>query len=149
VRTLLTAPMSSVILGAATGLRSQLGVASVVTRSDPSLPSMFRHPWTRRLVLAAAAGELVVDKLPGTPSRLAPRGIIPRLALGALAASLSAQTRQASWLPAAVLGASSAVVAARLGHDVRTRLARHAPDLAVALAEDALALAAATAGASR
>src|SRR5512132_2055295 len=110
---------------------------------------MFRQPSTRRLVLAAAAGELVVDKLPGTPSRLSPRGIIPRLVLGALAAGLSAQTRQASWLPAAAVGASSAVVAARLGHDVRARLARHAPDLAVALAEDALALAAAAASASR
>ena len=144
-----TGSMSSVSLGAATGLRSQLGVASVVARSDPSLPSMFRHPWIRGLVLAAAAGELVVDKLPGTPSRLAPRGIVPLLALGALAASLSAQTRQASWLPAAALGASSAAIAARLGHDARARLARHAPDLAVALAEDAIALAAAAAGASR
>ena len=149
MRTLSTDSMSSVILGAATGLRSQLGVAAVVARSDPSLPSMFRHPWVRRLVLAAAAGELVVDKLPGTASRLSPQGIVPRLALGALAASLAAQTRQASWLAAAALGASSAAVAARLGHDVRARLARHAPDLAVALAEDALALGAAAAGASR
>ena len=149
MRTLSTGSMSSVTLGAATGLRSQLGVASVVARSDPSLPSMLRHPGIRGLVLAAAAGELVVDKLPGTPSRLAPQGIVPRLALGALAAGLSAQTRQASWLPAAALGASSAAVAARLGHDVRARLARQAPDLAVALAEDALAIAAAAAGASR
>jgi uncharacterized membrane protein len=114
VRTLSTGSMSSVVLGAATGLRSQLGVATVVARSDPSLPSMFRHPWIRRLVLAAAAAELLVDKLPGTPSRLAPRGIVPRLALGALAAGLSAQTRQASWLPASALGASSAATAARL-----------------------------------
>jgi len=149
VRTWLTGAMSSVILGAASGLRSQLGVAAVVARSDPSLPSMFREPWIRRLLLAAAAGELVVDKLPATPSRLAPPGIVPRLVLGALAASLSAQTRQASWPPAAALGASSAAIAARLGHDVRARLARHAPDPAVALAEDALALGAAVAGASR
>jgi uncharacterized membrane protein len=110
---------------------------------------MFRCPWVRRLVLAAAAGELVVDKLPGTVSRLSPQGIVPRVALGALAAGLSAQTRQASWLAAAALGASSAAVAARLGHDVRARLARHAPDPAVALAEDALSLAAAAAGTSR
>jgi uncharacterized membrane protein len=144
-----TGSMSSVIPGAATGLRSQLGVANRDGALRSLLPWMFRHPWIRRLVLAAAAGELVVDKLPGTPSRLAPRGLVPRLALGALAASLSAQTRQASWLPAAALGASSAVVAARLGHDARARLARHAPDLAVALAEDALALAAAAASASR
>jgi uncharacterized membrane protein len=141
--------MSSVILGAASGLRSQLGVAAVVARSDPSLPSMFREPWIKRLLLAAAAGELVVDKLPGTPSRLAPQGIVPRLVLGALAASLSAQTRRAAWPPAAALGASSAAIAAWLGHDVRARVARHAPDPAVALAEDALALGAAVAGASR
>jgi uncharacterized membrane protein len=149
VRTLLTGSMSSMTLGAATGLRSQLGMATVVARSDPSLPSMFRHPWIRRLVLAAAAGEIVVDKLPGAPSRLAPRGIVPRLALGALAAGLSARTRRGSWLRAAAVGASSAAVAARLGHDVRARLARQAPALAVALAEDALALAVAAAGASR
>jgi uncharacterized membrane protein len=149
VRTFLTGSTSSMILGAASGLRSQLGVAAVVTRSDPSLPSTFRHPWMRRLVLTAAAGEIVVDKLPGTPSRLAARGIVPRLALGALAAGLSARTRRASWLPAAAVGASSAAVAARLGHDVRARLARQAPALAVALAEDAVALAVAAAGASR
>jgi uncharacterized membrane protein len=69
--------MSSVLLGGASGLRSQLGVAVVVARSGPFLPSMFREPWIRRLLLAAAAGELVVDKLPGTPSRLAPQGIVP------------------------------------------------------------------------
>jgi uncharacterized membrane protein len=33
---------------------------------------MFREPLIRRLLLAAAAGELVVDKLPATPSRLTP-----------------------------------------------------------------------------
>jgi uncharacterized membrane protein len=140
--------MTSVTLGAATGLRSQAGLAAVVARSDRSLPSMFRRPGIRRLLLTAAAGELVIDKLPATPSRLAPQGIVPRLVLGALAASLAAQTRRASWLPAAALGASSAAIAAKLGHDVRVRLALHAPDLAVALAEDALALGAAAVGAT-
>jgi uncharacterized membrane protein len=130
----------SVLLGAASGLRSQLGVATVVTRPDPSLPPMFRRPWTRRLVVAAAAGELVADKLPATPSRLARQAFVGRLALGALAAGLFAQTRHAPWLPAAAIGASSAAVAAKLGHDVRARLAHHAPDPAVAVVEDALAL---------
>ena len=110
---------------------------------------MLRKPGIRGLLLASAVGELVIDKLPGTPSRLAPQGIVPRLALGALAASLSARTRNASWLPAAALGASSAAVAAKLGHDARARLARHAPDPAVALLEDAVALGAAAVGASR
>jgi uncharacterized membrane protein len=69
--------------------------------------------------------------------------------MGALAASLFAQTRQARWPPAAAIGASSAVLAAKLGHDVRARLAQHAQDPAVAVVEDALALGLATAGASR
>ena len=143
------AVVGSLFLGAASGLRAQLGVATVVARSDPSLPPIFRQAWTRRLLVAAAAGELVVDKLPTTPSRLVPPGIAARLVMGALATSLFAQTRQAPWLPAAAIGASSAAVAAKLGHDLRTRLAHHAPDPAIAVVEDALGLGLATAGASR
>ncbi len=144
-----SAVVGSLLLGAASGSRGQLGVATLVARSDPALPSIFRQPWTRRLFVVAAAGELVADKLPTTPSRLAPPGIVGRLAMGALAASLFAQTRQAPWLPAAAIGASSAVVAAKIGHDVRARLAQHVPDPAVAVGEDALALGLAAAGASR
>jgi uncharacterized membrane protein len=140
--------VGSALLGAASGLRSQLGVATVAARSD-QLPPVFRQPWTRRLLVAAAAGELVVDKLPSTPSRLDPRGIAGRLALGALAAGLFAQSRGARWLPAAAIGAASAAVAAKLGHDLRARLARCAPDPAVAVGEDALAIGLAAAGASR
>jgi len=145
----LGATVGSVFLGAASGLRSQIGLATVVARSDPSLPRIFRQPWTRRLLVVAAAGELVGDKLPATPSRLAPPGFVGRLVLGALAAGLFAQTRRAPWLPAAAIGASSAAVAAKVGHDVRAQLARHAPDPAVAVVEDAVALGLAAAGASR
>ena len=143
------AVVGSVLLGAASGLRSQLGVATVVARSDRSLPPILRQPWTKRLLVAAAAGELVADKLPATPSRLSPVGIAGRLALGALAAALFARTRQAPWIPAAAIGGSSAVVAAKLGHDVRARLALHAPDTAVAVFEVSLAIGLASAGSSR
>jgi uncharacterized membrane protein len=143
------AVVASVLLGAASGMRSQLGVATLVARSDASLPSIFREPWTRRLLVVGAAAELVGDKLPAAPSRLAPAGIASRLAMGALAAGLFARTRQAPWPPAAAIGAASAAVAAKVGHDVRARLARSAPDPAVAVVEDAVALGLATAGASR
>jgi uncharacterized membrane protein len=143
------AVVASVLLGAASGMRSQLGVATLVARSDASLPSIFRQPWTRRLVVVAAAAELVGDKLPAAPSRLAPAGIASRLAMGALAAGLFARTRKAPWPPAAAIGAASAAVAAKVGHDVRARLARSAPDPAVAVVEDAVALGLAAAGASR
>jgi uncharacterized membrane protein len=143
------AVLGSVLLGAASGSRGQLGVAIVVARSDPSLPGIFRQPWTRRLLVAAAAGELVVDKLPTTPSRLEPAGIAGRLILGATAAGLFARTRRSPWLPAAVIGAASAIVSAKIGHDVRAQLAQHVPDPAVAVVEDALAFELAVAGASR
>ena len=141
--------LSSVLLGAASGARAQLGVATVVGRSDSALPAVFLRPWTRRLLVAAAAGELVVDKLPTTPSRLEPAGLVARLVMGGLAAGLFARTRQAPWAPAAALGGSSAAVSAKVGHDVRARLANHAPDPVIAVAEDVLAVALATAGASR
>lgn len=141
--------LGSLLLGAASGLRSQLGVATVAVRSDSSLPQLLRRQWTRRLLVAAAAGELVVDKLPNTPSRLTPPGIAGRVVLGALAAGLFAETREASWLPAAAIGATSAVAAAKVGHDVRARLALRAPDPAVAVVEDVLALGLAAAGSSR
>jgi uncharacterized membrane protein len=139
--------LGSVFLGASSGLRGQMGVATVAVRSDPSLPRIFRQPWTRRLLVAAAAGELVVDKLPNTPSRLEPAGIAGRLVLGALAAGLGARSRQAPWPPAAAIGASSAIVSAKVGHDVRAHFARNVPDPAVAVVEDAVAVGLAVAGA--
>jgi uncharacterized membrane protein len=139
----------SVLLGAASGLRSQIGVAVIAVRSDPSLPPIFRQPWTRRISVAAAVGELIGDKLPNTPSRLEPPGIIGRLVLGALAASLYAQTRRAPWPAAAGIGAASAIVAAKVGHDLRAQAAKRVPDPAVAVVEDAVALSLAIEGASR
>jgi uncharacterized membrane protein len=138
-----------VLLGAATGLRGGIAVATIAARSDPSLPAIFRQPWTRRLLAAGAGGELVVDKLPNTPSRLEPAGLTSRLAMGALAGGLFAKTRRAPWLPAAAIGASTAAISAKVGHDLRARLAQHAPDPAIAVVEDAVALGLAAAGASR
>jgi uncharacterized membrane protein len=137
------------LLGAASGLRSQMGVAAIAVRSDPSLPPIVRQPWTRRVLVAAAVGELIADKLPNTPSRLEPQGIVGRLVLGGLAAGLFAQTRRAPWLPAAGMGAVSAIVAAKIGHDLRAQLAKQVPDPAVAVAEDAVALGLAAEGAGR
>jgi len=63
-----------------------------------------------------------------------------RAILGALAAGLFAQTRNAPWLPSAAVGALSAAVAAKVGHDMRAQLSHHAPDPAIAVVEDGLAL---------
>jgi uncharacterized membrane protein len=99
-------------------------------------------------LVAAAVGELIVDKLPNTPSRLEPPGIAGRFVLGALAAGLFAQTRRAPWLPASGIGAATAVVAAKIGHDLRAQLAKQVPDPAVAVVEDTVALGLASEGAA-
>jgi uncharacterized membrane protein len=138
-----------VLLGAASGLRGQIGVAAIAVRSEPSLPRILLQPWTRRVLVAAAVGELIADKLPTTPSRLEPPGIVGRLVMGALAAGLFAQTRQAPRLPASGIGAATAIVAAKIGHDVRAQLAKQVPDPAVAVVEDTVALSLATEGAAQ
>ena len=141
--------VGSLLLGAASGLRSQLGLATLVARSDPLLPRILALPWTRRLLVAAAAGELAGDKLPNTPSRLPPIGISSRLVLGGLVAALFAKTRQGPGPAAAAVGGASALASAKVGHDVRAWVAQYAPDPAVAVVEDALALGLSAAGASR
>jgi uncharacterized membrane protein len=133
--------LPSALVGAATGLRSQMGLAAVLSRTDPSaLPAFVRAPWVRRLALAGAGGELIADKLPSAPSRLEPPAFTARLVLGALAAGLLATAGHARWQPAVVIGAASAGVSAKVGHDLRARIADRLPDPAVAVVEDGVAV---------
>ena len=104
MRTSSTRATSSVVLGAATGLRSQVGVAAVVVQQTRHCRRCSRRPWVRRLVLAAAAGELVVDKLPVRPAGSRPGASSPGSPWGRWPPVSAARTRQASWLPAAALG---------------------------------------------
>ena len=88
----------------------------------------------------AVTGELVGDKLPKTPSRLEPPGLIARIALGAVAGAVLARVASRPMVPAALVAASAAVVSAKVGHDLRSRASQHLPPLAVAVAEDVLAI---------
>ncbi|MYV97949.1 hypothetical protein GT354_06580, partial [Streptomyces sp. SID3343] len=73
----------AVLVGAATGGRSQAGIAAVYLGASSSA-----GPITRLTVASAAIGELIADKRPTTPSRLTPAGFFPRVALGATSAAL-------------------------------------------------------------
>src|SRR5829696_4713730 len=122
------------LLGVVTGLRSQLPLA-VLAWSQPPSPAdpvrlrALRSPAGRVAAGVAAAGELVMDKRPQTPSRLEPAVLGGRLASGALAGVL-----------AAAAGAYAGA-AYRKALPART----HTPDLPWALAEDAVAVTLATA----
>ncbi|HEX2903022.1 MAG TPA: hypothetical protein VHO01_06145, partial [Jatrophihabitans sp.] len=71
----------SVLLGLATGGRSSLGVAAVLLSSANRAPRLGSQP-VKLAAAAAVAGELTVDKLPMTPSRLEPPGQLARALSG-------------------------------------------------------------------
>ncbi len=83
------------LLGLATGARSSLGIAAEVTalrghaerQPERALGSL----WAKGLFGVLALTEMVADKLPATPSRLDPPGLIPRAVLAGAAAVLAAR----------------------------------------------------------
>jgi uncharacterized membrane protein len=123
---------AALLLGLAAGLRTFSAPAALALRAR-------RLDAPRRVVLLAAASELVADKLPGMPSRLSRRGLRGRLLSSALSGQLVAGPAGAARAVAAAL--ASAVT----GHAVRAR----APGMLTAVCEDAAALALASAGAAR
>jgi uncharacterized membrane protein len=91
----------------------------------------------------AALGELVADKLPKTPSRTAPPGLISRTLMGALTGACVASAGGQNAAVGAGLGVAGAMVGTFGGYQARTRLVKAlgVPDLYVALAEDLVAIA--------
>ena len=89
-----------------------------------------------------AVAELVADKLPQTPSRTAPPGLIARILMGGLTgACVAAGGGQGSVL-GGVLGAAGGVVGCFGGYQGRTGLVKAlgSPDIYVALVEDLVAV---------
>ncbi|MEO8260587.1 MAG: DUF4126 family protein [Acidobacteriota bacterium] len=90
-----------------------------------------------------AAAELVADKLPNTPNRTSPPGLIARIVSGGFAgACVSASLGQAI-VPGAAAGAAGGVAGTFAGYRARTGLVRAlgTPDIYVALLEDLIAVA--------
>ena len=103
----------------------------------------FLHTTPAVIVLTMfAIGELVADKLPRTPSRLKPPGLIGRTIFGFMCGALSGQAWGANWELMAGSGVVGAALGAVLGYEVRKgwRHTLHTPDLVVALIEDLVAV---------
>jgi uncharacterized membrane protein len=128
------------ILGAATGMRSTVALAALIVRRSSGLPDVLRHPAVRPIAATADGAELVVDKLPGTPSRLDPPGLVGRRISASLAAAVLARAEHRGPIPAVLTASVAALAAAKICHDARAALARRLPDPVVAVAEDALAI---------
>jgi uncharacterized membrane protein len=104
----------------------------------------------KSVAAALAAGELVADKLPAAPSRLAPPGAVPRVTLAAAAAGGMAARDGELPGPAAAVAVAAALGSAALGVRLRAAAARRfGSDLPGAFIEDAAAAALAWLGARR
>jgi uncharacterized membrane protein len=136
----------AVLAGAATGLRSTAGLAALTHARAPGLPPL-PHPRVPALAMLGVAVELVLDKLPSTPSRLDPRGLAIRAAFAGAAGAVLARGARRPVAGAVLVAAATALASARVGHDVRVAVATRVGDLAAAMAEDALALGLAAAAA--
>jgi uncharacterized membrane protein len=135
----------AVLLGAATGGRSMTGLAGVALTTPAGTGGgwlgRLASPGGRVLVVAAAAGELVADKSPKIPSRLAPVPLAARVALGALAAAALARRDHApAGLPVALAGAATVGGSVAGAAWRRAIPQRDGLPLVAAIAEDAAAI---------
>ena len=138
-------------LGLVTGLRSMTPIA-MVSRELSDRRRLPRHAsrleeWLARDMVAVtlsalALGEILADKLPAIPARVSPGPLVGRGVLGGVVGALAADVDERAL--GAVVGAAAAVVGAWAGWFLRREAVRATmlPDAALALGEDALAVAA-------
>ena len=139
----------SLLIGILAGLRSLTAPAIIAwgvylgrLRLEGPLALIGSVPSVAVLTLLAA-GELVADKLPGTPNRTAPLGLIARVVTGGLSgACIAAAAGQGAFI-GALPGAVGGVAGCFAGYQARTRLVKAlgTSDIYVALLEDLAAVA--------
>jgi len=139
-------------LGLCAGLRSLVAPTALAWAAQFALPDLrqtylafLAAPVTAYVLTALACAELVGDKLPFTPSRLTPAPLTVRIFMGALCGSALFAAAHDTIALGGFAGAFGAAVGAYLGYQVRRALVTKVkiPDFVVALAEDAIAIAAA------
>jgi uncharacterized membrane protein len=139
-------------LGLATGGRSTFGLAALASTAGTT-GSAPTSGWVKAAAGLAAAGELVADKLPQTPSRLSAPGLSPRLAFGGVAAAVLAHREgesRSSTAAAALIGMATALAGAKAGARWRAVAAgKFGSDLPGAVVEDATWLVTARLAAAR
>lgn len=137
------------LIGFFAGLRSLTAPATVAwaaylgwLKLEPPLSLIGSLPTVIILTLLAA-GELVADKLPRTPKRTAPPGLVGRMVTGGVAGACVAVGGGQAALPGAVLGVAGGLVGAFVGYNLRLRLVNGlgVRDIYVALVEDLVAIA--------
>lgn len=145
-----TSLVRCLLLGLATGGRSQSGLGALVLRPPTASRWWFdrlsRTRVARVLAVGAIGGEVVIDKLPITPSRLIPPQLAARVAAGAGVGAIAARRDGGRGLCGLAAGAMVGAVGAAVGSFAGARwrafaAAKAGGDLPGAFAEDAASLA--------
>ncbi len=123
-------------LGFVTGLRSMTPAALLVRTSEKPSPALIA------LTSFLAAGEIIADKLPVTPSRLSSGPLMGRIVFGALAGALVSRRFNQALLDGAIRGALGAVAGSIAGYVYRTLASQglNFPDFVGAIVEDGVAI---------
>lgn len=146
----LIAHIATPLLGVSTGLRSftPLAVTAWFARLgklplDGTWASWVGHPASVASFTAAALGEYVGDKLPNTPNRTAPLGLIGRLALGGMVGAIMATAFRRKIVGGIGMGVVGALAGSYGGFGIRKGLTKGAglADLPVAITGDAASIA--------
>ncbi len=139
------------LIGAVCGLRSLTGPATVAWGAhlhwlsiSNSIVAFIGSKIALVIFTLLALVELVLDKLPSTPSRLSAFPLTARIITGALCGACVAYSGGQSLLLGAIVGIAGAVAGAYAGNKIRARLvnALKVPDFVIAILEDATAIAA-------
>jgi len=121
------------LLAAASGARTWAGVAAIEPRS---------------VVPLFAAGELILDKIPNIPDRTDGAALLGRIAAGAVIGAIVGGRTGTNRVDSAIIGGLVAFASAYATHRMRRALIERLPAVAAALAEDAIVVGAAAAGAA-
>ena len=137
------------LLGGLTGLRTMTPIAVLCWFSWVGHLDVYHTwaAWTNSGISVAvftvlAVGELIVDKLPGTPARTAPFPLLARVGFGALVGAIAATGLAGQALEGALLGGLSAIAGTFLGFHCRQWLVNEndCKDWWIALGEDGLTI---------
>jgi uncharacterized membrane protein len=136
------------LIGVLTGLRSLTPVAAIAWATHlgwlklPRLLAWIGNTPAAVIFTVLALLELFSDKLPKTPSRTAPPGLIARILLGGFAGACLATSRGQGAVLGILLAIVGALVGAFAGYQLRTRSVKalRVPDFVIALVEDLVAV---------
>ncbi len=137
----------AVLIGVIAGMRAMTAPAAISWAAhlgwldlSGTWLAFLGHAWTPWIVTAMAAGELITDQLPKTPSRTVPVQFGTRIVVGAICGA-ALGIAGGSWLGGAVAGVVGAAIGTLAGRAARAKLAAaFGRDLPAALLEDAVAI---------